>query len=158
MPLSLIPHLMQNLFCHYTYKKLAWILDKRFRGWQWAYFRGWQWVCFRGCQKCCYSALDAESRKYFFLLMLERKEHRFLFEDFRNYGKWKKVKKAWIPNQVGDDNGMVFGDDSYCGSSIKDFEDDSGCAFEDDKSVVVPHNLSAIPHLMRNPGSIYFHK
>ena len=33
-------------------------------------------------------------------------------------------KKDWIPNQVGDD--------SYYWSSIKDFEDDSGCAFEDD--------------------------
>ncbi len=71
----------------------------------------------------------------------------------------KKVKKAWIPNQVGDDkllgssikdfeddSGCAFEDDSGCACA---FEDDSGCAFEDVKSVV-------IPHLMRNPGSISF--
>ena len=52
----------------------------------------------------------------------------------------EKERKHWIPNQVGDDDcmvfgddiGVVFGDDSYYGSSIKDFEDDSGCDFEDD--------------------------
>jgi len=38
---------------------------------------------------------------------------------------------------------------NWAGSSIKDFEDDSGCTFEDDSSDV-------IPHLMRNPGSISF--
>ncbi len=27
----------------------------------------------------------------------------------------------------------LFEDYNYCGSSIKDFEDDSGCAFEDDR-------------------------
>ena len=58
-------------------------------------------------------------------------------------------KKDWIPNQVGDDsgvvfgddscivfgddNGMVFGDEKVLGSSIKYFEDDSGCSFEDDR-------------------------
>ena len=61
-----------------------------------------------------------------------------------------RIKRVWIPNQVGDDsgvvfgddscivfgddNGMVFGDEKVLGSSIKYFEDDSGCAFEDDKS------------------------
>ena len=69
-----------------------------------------------------------------------------IIENENNKGK---EIKHWIPNQVGDDIGVVFGDDSYYGSSIKDFEDDSGCAFEDDRSVV-------IPHLMRNPGSISF--
>jgi hypothetical protein len=42
---------------------------------------------------------------------------------------------------------MVFGDEKVLGSSIKDFEDDSGCAFEDDKSVVIPSESG-------NPGSI----
>jgi len=46
----------------------------------------------------------------------------------------RKERKHWIPNQVGDDIGVVFGDDSYYGSPIKDFEDDRGCAFEDDSS------------------------
>ena len=44
----------KNFLFHYTYKKLAWILDKRFRGWQWACFRGWQWVCFRKWQGVCF--------------------------------------------------------------------------------------------------------
>ncbi len=35
-----------------------------------------------------------------------------------------KERKHWIPNQVGDDIGVVFGDDSYCGFPIKDFGDD----------------------------------
>ncbi len=49
-----------------------------------------------------------------------------------NENNKEKERKHWIPNQVGDDDcmvfgddiGVVFGDDSYCGSSIKDFEDD----------------------------------
>jgi len=57
-----------------------------------------------------------------------------------NENNKEKERKHWIPNQVGDDDcmvfgddiGVVFGDDSYHGSSIKDFEDDSGCDFEDD--------------------------
>jgi len=57
-----------------------------------------------------------------------------------NENNKEKERKHWIPNQVGDDDcmvfgddiGVVFGDDSYHGSSIKYFEDDSGCAFEDD--------------------------
>jgi len=67
-----------------------------------------------------------------------------------NENNKEKERKHWIPNQVGDDigvvfgddscivfgddNGMVFGDEKVLGSSIKYFEDDSGCAFEDDKS------------------------
>jgi len=46
--------------------------------------------------------------------------------------KKKKRSKHWIPNQVGDDIGVVFENDGYCGSSIKDFEDDSGKDFEDE--------------------------
>ena len=50
-----------------------------------------------------------------------------------NENNKEKERKHWIPNQVGDDDcmvfgddiGVVFGDDSYYGSSIKDFEDDS---------------------------------
>ena len=50
---------------------------------------------------------------------------------------------VWIPNQVGDDIGVVFGDDngcdfeddSYYGSSIKDFKDDIGVVFEDDNQL-----------------------
>ena len=57
-----------------------------------------------------------------------------------NENNKEKERKHWIPNQVGDDDcmvfgddiGVVFGDESYHGSSIKYFEDDSGCAFEDD--------------------------
>ena len=41
----------------------------------------------------CYSGLDTESRRYLILLTL------------------KKKKRIWIPNQVGDDRGVVFGDD-----------------------------------------------
>ena len=67
-----------------------------------------------------------------------------------NENNKEKERKHWIPNQVGDDigvvygddncivfgddNGMVFGDEKVLGSSIKYFEDDSGCAFEDHKS------------------------
>ena len=58
----------------------------------------------------------------------------------------KKKKKVWIPNQVGDDDigGAAGGvrveiaDDSESWTTIKDFEDDSGCAFEDEKSLVIP--------------------
>ena len=50
-----------------------------------------------------------------------------MFEDFRNDKKYKKVK-SWIPNQVGDDSGVVFGDDSGVV-----FGDDSGVVFGDDK-------------------------
>jgi len=61
------------------------------------------------------------------------------------FSKQIKGKKAWIPNQVGDDIGVFFGDDKVLGSPIKDFgddsmvvfEDDSGCAFEDDRSVFI---------------------
>jgi len=49
-----------------------------------------------------------------------------------------KERKHWIPNQVGDDDCMVFGDDSYYGSSIKYFEDDNRCTFKNDISVVIP--------------------
>ena len=65
-----------------------------------------------------------------------------------------KERKHWIPNQVGDDDcmvfgdddcmvfgddiGVVFGDDSYYGSSIKYFEDDNRCTFKNDISVVIP--------------------
>ncbi len=48
------------------------------------------------------------------------------------------------------------------GSSIKDFEDDSGCAFGDDSSNVIPAKAGiqdeffVIPHLMRNPRYIPF--
>ena len=41
-----------------------------------------------------------------------------------NENNKEKERKHWIPNRVGDD--------SYYGSSIKDFEDDSEFAFEDD--------------------------
>ena len=51
----------------------------------------------------------------------------------------KKRSKHWIPNQVGDDigvvfgddSGMVIGDDSYYGSLIKDFKDESLCGFRE---------------------------
>jgi len=39
----------------------------------------------------------------------------------------KKKKGIWIPNQVGDDSGCVFGNDSGVV-----FVYNSGCAFEDD--------------------------
>ena len=50
-----------------------------------------------------------------------------------------RIIKIWIPNQVGDDIGVVFGDDSgvvfrddsYYGSSIKDFKDESLCGFRE---------------------------
>jgi len=37
-----------------------------------------------------------------------------------NENNKEKERKHWIPNQVGDDSGVVFGDDS-------------GCSFEDDR-------------------------
>jgi hypothetical protein len=32
-----------------------------------------------------------------------------------NENNKEKERKHWIPNQVGDDSGVVFGDDSLCG-------------------------------------------
>ncbi len=77
-----------------------------------------------------------------------------------------RIKRVWIPNRVGDDNGSDFGDDSYCGFSVKlrmtkedikkekknrspinTFGDDNGSDFGDDSDDV-------IPHLMRNPKYI----
>jgi len=60
-----------------------------------------------------------------------------------------RIKKVWIPNQVEDDIGVVFGDEKVLGSSIKDFEDDSGCDFGDDISLVIQSDCG-------NPGSISF--
>ncbi len=70
-----------------------------------------------------------------------------------NENNKEKERKHWIPNQVGDDDCMVFGDDdcmvfgdddcmvfgddSYYGSSIKYFEDDNRCTFKNDISVVI---------------------
>jgi len=36
-----------------------------------------------------------------------------------NKNNKEKERKHWIPNQVGDDIGVVFGDDSYYGSLIR---------------------------------------
>ena len=49
-----------------------------------------------------------------------------------NENNKEKERKHWIPNQVGDDSGVVFGDDIYFRSSIKDFEDDNCMVFGDD--------------------------
>ena len=64
----------------------------------------------------CHSERLRESRKYLFFKQIKGKKH-------------------WIPNQVGDDIGVVFGDDigmvirddSYYGFPIKDFGNDSYC-------------------------------
>jgi len=46
-----------------------------------------------------------------------------LMRESRKYFFSNKKEKEWIPNQVGDDSGVVFGDDKVLGSSIEDFED-----------------------------------
>jgi hypothetical protein len=69
-----------------------------------------------------------ESRKYFFLLILERNNIDSCFKISgitENENNKEKERKHWIPNQVGDDSGMVFGDDKLLDPLIIEFEDDS---------------------------------
>ena len=46
-----------------------------------------------------------------------------------------RIKRFWIPNQVGDDSGCDFEDDSYCGFLIKDFRNDKKGGRNDKKYI-----------------------
>jgi hypothetical protein len=48
-----------------------------------------------------------------------------------NKNNKEKERKHWIPNQVGDDIGVVFGDDKLLWI-LDQVKDDSGRTFEDD--------------------------
>ena len=113
--------------------QLLWILDKRFRGWKLLWvpdkrFRGWRLLVILREHICIFrpdgllKVIPAKAgiQEVFLSLNIKKKiKNEFLFRLVTT--KKKKRSKHWIPNQVGDD--------SYCGSSIKDFEDDNYYGF-----------------------------
>ena len=69
-----------------------------------------------------------------------------MFEDFRNYRKWKWQRKTLDPQSSW---GW-----QVTGSPIKDFEDDSGCAFKDDSGRTFKDDSGGHSRESGNPESI----